>query len=165
MRPLLFLDFDDVICLNRPYGGYDVASSERPPDLWKKLWHLPAVALLEEVVTSSRAHVVLTTSWLMLLQLEEAKTLFRLTDQSWLADALHEQGEALPVRGGTRLQAIDNWLAVHRRREPYAIVDDTLSGTGLTGSGHDREGRVVLCDVEVGLQPHHVLRLNHALSA
>jgi hypothetical protein len=60
MRPVLFLDFDDVICLNRPYGGYDIAAPERPADLWEKLWHTPAVAVLESVVAELQPHVVPT---------------------------------------------------------------------------------------------------------
>jgi hypothetical protein len=165
MRPFLFLDFDDVICLNRPYGGYDVAARERPQDLWEKLWHAPAVALLEGVVTELHPHVVLTTSWLQFLQLEEAKALFEQTRMPWLADAIHPDGEALQGRGWTRLQAVDAWLAAHWQKEPYAIVDDTLSGTGLVGSQHDRAGRLVLCDVDVGLQPHHIPTLRRALTA
>jgi len=164
MRPLLFLDFDDVICLNRPYGGYDIASPERPEDLWEKLWHAPAMALLEGLVKELQPHVVLTTSWLRFLQLANAKELFHQTRTPWLADAIRADGEALQSRGWTRLEAVDAWLARHWRNEPYAILDDTLSGTGLAGSSHDRAGRVVLCQVEVGLQPHHLPLLRRALT-
>lgn len=44
--PLLFLDFDDVICVNAPYGGYDVlaaATGTAPADLWERLWHPPTI--------------------------------------------------------------------------------------------------------------------------
>jgi hypothetical protein len=73
-------------------------------------------------------------------------------------------GEALQSRGWTRLDAVDAWLAAHWRKEPYAIVDDTLSGTGLVGSSHDRAGRLVLCQVDVGLEPHHLPVLRRALT-
>jgi hypothetical protein len=162
--PLLFLDLDDVIFLNRPYGGYDLAAKDHPSDLWERLWHRPALDLLEGVIASHQPRVVLTTSWLRFLQLDEAKVLFQRSGAPWLAEALHPRGEALQARGWTRLQAIDGWLDAHRVSEPYAILDDALSGTGLAGSRHDKERRVVLCDVEVGLQPHHVPRLIRALS-
>lgn len=165
MNPLLFLDFDDVICLNRPYGGYDVAVGDGPADLWERLWHRPAIELLQGVVTAMRPRVVLTTSWLRFLQLDAAKDLFDRTGIDWLGQALHPQGEALQMSGRTRLEAINDWLRIHHRGEPYAIVDDHLSGTGLKGSSHDKAGRVILCEVNMGLQPHHIDRLYQALGA
>lgn len=33
LRPIIFLDFDDVICLNKHYGGFDVFSPDPPEDL------------------------------------------------------------------------------------------------------------------------------------
>jgi hypothetical protein len=164
MRPLLFLDFDDVICINVPYGGYDVASREQPADLWERLWHPPAMAVLQDVFTARQPQVVLTTSWLRFLQLGDAKALFHRTGVPWLAEALHPQGEALQARGWTRLQAVDAWLAAHWNQQPYVIVDDVLSGTGLAGSRHDRAGRVLLCEINMGLQVHHALHLKSALS-
>lgn len=37
-RPLVFLDFDDVICINKPYGGRDILESEAntPANLWER---------------------------------------------------------------------------------------------------------------------------------
>lgn len=163
MSPLLFLDFDDVICLNRPYGGYDLAAPDKPTDLYERLWHAPALGLLRTVIHEHRPEVVLTTSWLRFLVLEDAKVLFHRTGAPWLAEALHPAGEALPQPGWTRLQAIDAWLEQHRAEQPYAILDDALSGTGLAGSFHDRAGRLVLCEVEVGLVPAHLEQLRRAL--
>lgn len=74
-------------------------------------------------------------------------------------------GEALPLPGGTRLQAIDTWLERHGSDQPYGILDDALSGSGLAGSRHDRAGRLVLCEVDVGLLPVHLPQLRRALQA
>lgn len=161
--PLLLLDIDDVICLNTPYGGYDVLAREHSADLWSRLWHPPAMALLCELVQATQAQVVLTTSWLRFLQLDAMAELFRRTGVGILADALHPNGEVLPLRGQTRLQAIEAWLQHHGVQQRYAILDDHLSGTGLSGSRHDRAGRVVLCEVDVGLQAHHIPQLERAL--
>lgn len=165
MSALLFLDFDDVICLNRPYGGYDLAAPDKPADLYERLWHAPALGVLRGLVQEHQPQVVLTTSWLRFLLLNEAKVLFHRTGASWLAEALHPAGEALPQPGWTRLQAIDAWLAQQEAGQPYAIIDDALSGTGLAGSSHDRAGRVVLCEVHVGLLPTHLAQLQRALQA
>ncbi|NMM14932.1 MAG: hypothetical protein HHJ17_15535 [Rhodoferax sp.] len=51
-RPLLFLDFDDVICLTKPYGGHDVIQSsiEAPTDLWERLWNPPSIKVLRNIL-------------------------------------------------------------------------------------------------------------------
>lgn len=164
-RGILFLDFDDVICLNSPYGGYDVATTPWPQDLLGRLWHRPAMAALESVIDCAHPQVVVTSSWLRIMQLNAIGALLRASEAAWLADALHKSGEALQASGKSRLDAVDAWLAANHRGEPYVVLDDTLSGTGLLGSVHDRRGRVVLCDVDVGLLPAHAPRLRGALSA
>lgn len=56
MSPVLFLDFDDVICLNNPYGGYDALTAlaeaaragtplSADDDLWSKLFDSKRVAI------------------------------------------------------------------------------------------------------------------------
>lgn len=164
MRPVLLADLDDVLCLNRPYGGYDVAQKTWPDDLVLRLWHRPALDVLEPLVTEFQPHVVVTSSWLRLMTLERLAKLFRLSGVPWLAEALHTEGEALQARGQTRLDAIDAWLAAHHDDQPYAILDDALSGTGLAGSRHDLAGRLVMCEVEVGLLPTHAERVRWALA-
>lgn len=54
-----------------------------------RLWHAPALDLLQAVIQEHRPAVVLTTSWLRFLVLEDAKVLFHRTGASWLAEALH----------------------------------------------------------------------------
>lgn len=163
--PLLLLDIDDVICLNRPYGGYDVALRPWPQDLLALLWHRPALDTLQSVLAATGARVAVTSSWLRVMPLDSIADVFRLSGAPWLAHALHPEGEVLQDSGQTRLQAIDRWLAEHHAGEPYAVLDDTLSGTGLAGSVHDLTGRLVLCDVEVGLLAEHAPRLVAALTA
>lgn len=163
MTPLLFLDFDDVLCLNNPYGGYDVAVRPWPSDLLDRLWHRPALDTLQAVLDMCRPQVVVTSSWLRIMMLPSIGGLLRISGAPWLADALHPVGEAVQMQGQTRLDAIDAWLLAHHRGEAYAVVDDGLSGTGLAGSLHDRRGRLVLCDVGVGLLREHSAPLVAAL--
>lgn len=163
MKPLLLLDLDDVLCLNNPYGAYDVAQKTWPDDLMSRLWHRPALAVLEPLVAEFKPQVVITSSWLRLMLLQSIETLFRASGAPWLADALHPEGEALQGFGKSRLDAVDSWLAAHPGGEPYVVLDDVLSGTGLSGSRHDRAGRLVLCDVNVGLLPKHAEQIRWAL--
>ena len=163
MRPLLFLDIDDVLYLNRPYGGYDVAQKAWPDDLAHRLWHRPALDVLERLVAEFQPQVVVTSSWLGFMLLASIESLFRSTGAPWLADVLHPEGEALQMRGASRFDAIEAWLAVHHAGQPYAILDDAWSGTGLVGSRHDRAGRLVMCEVDVGLQDSHTEHIRRAL--
>lgn len=164
MHPILFVDFDDVLCLNRPYGGYDVAQKLWPDDLVFRLWHRPALDVLEPLVAELQPQVVVSSSWLRLMTLASIDSLFRVTGVPWLAEVLHPEGEAVQNRGQTRLNAIDAWLAVHHAKQPYAILDDVLSGTGLAGSRHDRAGRLTMCKVNMGLQKAHAKRIRRALT-
>lgn len=166
LRPLLFLDFDDVICLNNPYGGFDVAmaSKELPDDLWSKLWHAPAVAALLEVIDINKPRVVVTSSWLQFLDHEGLLKLLEITGLREIAQSLHPAWEAPQARGQSRHDAIMQWLNQHHVGEPFVILDDFLSGTGLAASQLERDGRVVLCEVNVGLTAADVEKANRSLA-
>lgn len=150
-RPLLFLDFDDVICLSEPYGGYDVFQSDRPADLWERFRAQETLVILREVVEKFNPQIVITTSWLRLMEREGFDKLFALTGLDWLANRLHEAWEAPQLHGMTRADAIEKWLAARYRGEPLVVLDDDYSGTGLRKSKLYRAGRVVMCEVKRGL--------------
>jgi hypothetical protein len=50
MRPLIFLDIDDVLCINSPYGGFEVIAPDRAVDLWERLFHKPAIDTLLQII-------------------------------------------------------------------------------------------------------------------
>jgi hypothetical protein len=162
-RPLLFLDFDDVICVNALYGGYDVLAPNPPVDLYEKLWHPPAVQTLLAIIDEHKPAVVVTTSWLKLMDREGFEALFRRTGLLAVADSLHTAWET-PAGPGSRLEAIERWLAVHHAGEPLVVLDDARSGTGLPGSWLDRAGCVVLCEENVGLHIGHLPAVRAALT-
>ena len=161
----MFLDFDDVLCLNEPYGGHDLyrARADWPADLFEKLWHPPAVQALLQVVDEYAPQVVITTSWLRLLEREGFVELFQRTGLSALADALHEAWDAPQDFGRTRHQAIERWLFAHYESQPLLILDDEFSGTGLLGSKLHKAGCVVLCKADVGLHAGHLPAVRAAL--
>ncbi len=154
-QPLVFLDLDDVICLNDPYGGYDVLV-QSPADLLEKLFARDATEILLGVIREHQPRIVLTTSWVRLLERSRLEKLFLVCGLGAVVERLHEECEAPQKSGESRLKAIDRWLAQHHRGERYVVLDDHLSGTGLAGSHIDKAGRLVLCDVGVGLQPSHL---------
>lgn len=165
-RPLLFLDLDDVLCLKKPYSGFDVfqAPAERPADLWERLWHPPAVQTLLSIVEEHRPEVVITSSWLRLLEQCGFVGLFQQTGLGVIAAALHAAWEAPQDRGCTRYQAIEKWLHVNYEGQPLVVLDDEQSGTGLRDSRLDRAGCVVLCEVGVGMHAGHLPVVRSALS-
>jgi hypothetical protein len=164
--PVIFLDFDDVLCLNNPYGGYDVARSayEAPADLWEKLFHRPSVDVLLDIVREHEPQVVVTTSWLRFLDREGMESLLARTRLAFLNTTLHEHWDAPQMRQETRLSAIERWLASHHRGEPFVVLDDSLSGTGLAGSHLDKNGHVVWCAEGVGLTSAHIDQVRRALA-
>ena len=164
-RPLVFLDIDDVLCLSDPYGGYDVFSTEQQPlDLWERLWHPPAVQTLLAIVEEHHPRIVITSSWLRLMNREGFIDAFRRTGLAAIADALHESWEAPQLSGATRLSAIEAWLHAQYRGEPLVVLDDALSGTGLRGSRLEKAGCVILCETGEGLHAGHLGAIRKALN-
>jgi len=169
IRPLLFLDFDDVIWVDDgtcegKYGGYDAIGSNPPADLWENLFHAPAVAVLSKVSDEFSPAFVITTSWLQFVHPEGMVQILQRSGLAFVANNLHAEPEAPFTRGRTRADAITAWLAANHRGEPYVILDDTLSGTGLDEPAWRQSGRVVLCDVNVGLLPDHFPAIRKALT-
>ena len=163
--PLVFLDVDDVLCLNDPYGGMDVISPRPPADLHRRLFHRPAVEALCAIVEEHRPVVVMTTSWIRILDRGDFEDLFARTGLASVARALHPTAWQAPAGPGqTRLQAIEAWLAKHHRGEALVVLDDTFSGTGLAGSRLDAAGRVILCELQVGLHAGHLDVVRRALA-
>lgn len=163
IRPLIFLDLDDVLCLNTPYGGHDLLRRRYPNDFWEKLFSKEATSVLLKLIREHDPSIVLTTSWLRLLERPGFDRLFRATGLGAVADRLHESWDAPQNREMSRLQAIESWLQRHHLGESFAVLDDHLSGTGLAGSKIDKAQRVVLCEVGVGLVTAHENRIRKAL--
>jgi hypothetical protein len=136
---------------------------DKPADLWEKLFHPLAVATLPELVDEVDPRIM-TTSWARFIEHQGFVDVFDKTRLSAVAARMHERGVAEPLHGATRRDAIDRWMAQHFRGEPYAILDDKASGTGLEESRHDKAHRVAWCEVDVGLHRGHLPLLMRALT-
>lgn len=161
---LVFLDFDDVICLNAPYGAYDLLAPNLPDDLWARLFHEPAVRTLEVIVSEFDPQVVITTSWLRFLERAAIERVLAKCGMGFVAERLHDAWEAPAVFGKSRFQVIEAWLQRNHLGEPFVVLDDALSGTGLSGSRWHKQGRVVLCSVDEGLHGGHLDQVRRALA-
>jgi hypothetical protein len=163
MTGLLFLDIDDIVCLNRPYGAYDVMTTDVSAEVYEQLMHAPAVDVLLAALAEHRPRVVMTSSWIRFIDRERLADVFQLSGLGEVVDSLHDAWEAPQASRATRAQAIELWLSQHHAGERFAILDDDLSGTGLRGSAFDAAGRVVWCERDVGLLPAHLPLIRRAL--
>jgi hypothetical protein len=155
LRALLLLDIDDVLCLSEPYGGYHARGalsrpSDEPKDIWKQLFHAEAVRALQELVMECRPQIVLTSSWLAIMDREHFVEVFRRTGLEAVADALHAHWDAPADLGVSRHAAISRWLEAHHRGEPLLILDDMQSGESLVDSEWHAAGHQILCEVDRG---------------
>jgi len=169
VRPVLFLDLDDTLCLNTPYGGVHAQHVVRvpdsaPSDFYECLFAPGAVAVMNTLLEEFQPSIVLTTSWLALLQREHFIEIFCRTGLRKVANALHAHWDAPGNRGTSRAEAIDAWLArYHEEGQPILILDDVSSGESLIGSFHASCGRAVLCEVDQGLNDGHLSLARRAL--
>ncbi len=175
-RPLLFLDIDDVVCLNRIYSGYDVIRAvsgdhPHPDDVYRGVFDPSACAVLKEVHEAMNGDLryVISSTWREAFTLEQLRDVFGRTGLEFVADALHEAW-CTPIQSerGERAEDIRIWMNAFHRGEPFAILDDTYSGVSLKPAlvpeaGHPFRGRVVLCEEAVGLLPEHKETLLNAL--
>lgn len=166
-RPLLLLDLDDTLCLKEKYDGMDVhramhQPADAPEDLYARVFATEAVETLNLLLEEFRPEVVLTTSWLNLLQRHHFVELFRRAGLPHAADGLHRHWDAPADHGVSRVGAIDEWLARHHEGQPILILDDVNSGESLLDSFHADTGRAVLCD---GVRGFHRGHLDTARSA
>ena len=181
MIPIVFLDMDDVLCLNDPYTGFDALDAlrgrhESEDEVLAQLFAPAAVAALTQVHErmQGRVRYVISSTWREFFQFEEFCDVLRHGGLGFVADGFHPGagGEAWctpPGMGSTeRVAEISNWLLLHHRREPFAIIDDETSGASLGQAIRDPRhlchDRIVLCDPKTGLHAGHVERVVQMLS-
>ena len=184
--PVIFLDIDDVICINSPCGGFHAIAAVNgrhvnPAWVYQRLFEPGAVSALKQVHDEMGAAVryVISSTWRESFSREQLEVVFRRTGLGFVADRLLE-GEKwrTPPKFGRsrRIDEIAQWLDHHHQGEPFAVLDDTHSGASLMPTvqppmlpsnvpaprhssqtaPHLLAGRVVLCDENVGLTSDHV---------
>jgi hypothetical protein len=172
---ILFLDIDDVLCLNKTYGGCDVILALQgvhplPDAVFREVFDQGACEVLASVhnAMGSGLQYVISSTWREALDCEQMREVFRRAGLGFVGRALHTRWctPARPERG-RRAEDIAAWLDAWHAGEPFAIVDDAYSGPSLapalTQPTHPFHGRVVLCDENVGLLQKHADTLLQAL--
>ena len=177
MSSILFLDFDDVICLNNPFGGYDVltafaaANRNNTPlntedELWHKLFDAKAAEHLRAIHAEFAPLYVLSTSWRWFFERAAFEQTLELGGLGFIAKHLHQDWSTPQIsRQAHRAVEIKTWLAAHPDcANTWVAVDDALSGTGFASWPQSSRQYVVLCQENTGLQEPEYRKLRHALS-
>ena len=166
--PIVFLDIDDVLCLNNPYGGSDAleALNGRHADadtVLREIFAAGPKRVLESLHErmGGRLRYVISSSWRQAFSRQQIEHVFRSAHIGFVAASLHAKWET-PGSSRTmgRIEEIESWLRDHHQGEPFVVVDDDYSCTTLArideGSTHALAERVVLCTVGVGLTAEHL---------
>ena len=155
---ILFLDFDDVICLNQPYGGHDVFHRRNAPaDLWEKLFSPPCIEQLRAIHDAHHPWYVLSTSWVVYADRPGFDRILTRAGLPFVASSLHADWCVSQGASESRADAIRHWLDTHEESS-FLILDDEASGTGLRNWPE-----AILCRVNEGLTPEHVSRAHSVL--
>lgn len=166
-RPVLFLDFDDVLCLNNHFGGYDVISAlsqvqkgsgkvQDFEELWGKLFASEACALLRKLHDEFKPIYVLSTSWRLFMNGSALDSVLMNTGLEFVARNLHQDWQTPNfLTQQTRVREIGSWLGRNPDHESsWVVLDDERSGTGYGDDYPIQENLpfIVLCKENCGLQ-------------
>ena len=175
LPPIVFLDIDDVLCLNDPSGGSDALEAVRgrhadPDTVLREIFAAGPKRVLESLheQMGRRLRYVISSSWRQAFSREQIAHIFRSADLGFVATGLHENWETPSgLRITSRIEEIESWVRQHHRGEPFIVLDDDYSCSTPAvfddGSPHPLADRVVLCTVGVGLTPAHLSIIVDAL--
>jgi hypothetical protein len=173
--PIVFLDIDDVLCLNNPYGGADALEAVQgrhaePDRVLREVFCAEAMRVLETLHADmgGKLRYVISSSWRRAFSREQIERIFVTAGLDFVVASLHEQWETpRKLWPAERIEEIQSWLQRHHRGEPFVILDDEYSGGSLLAAygdlDHPMAERVVLCELEVGLTAEHLPIILNAL--
>jgi hypothetical protein len=150
-RPLVFLDMDDVLCLDDVHhSGQMLKIFEQKiqdyPEMWERLVDASAAENLRQLHAEFKPVYVISSSWATYLDREKMCEALTRTKLQFVVENLHAEWRTPRALSSSRRDEIDWWLEAHREpRQPFIIIDDSCSGTGLAHSPLALDGHVVLC--------------------
>jgi len=166
--PIVFLDIDDVLCLNDPYGGTDALEAVNgrhadPDTVLREIFAARPKRVLESLheQMQGRLRYVISSSWRQAFSREQIERIFRSANLGFVAVGLHEQWKTpRGLRITSRIEEIESWLRQYHRGEPFIVLDDDYSCSTLDGFDeglpHPLTDRVLLCTVGTGLTDEHL---------
>lgn len=170
-RPLVFLDIDDVLCVDRTLNTRQVSAAlagdvtVNADEVWKHIFHAAAVENLRQLHAEYGPDYVVSSSWTLHLSREQLCATFQLTGLDFVAENLHQFWCCPRDEGSCRLWEIEAWLDTHlpKGAMPFVIIDDVISGGSLVGS--DLETHTVFCNASAGFMYPQLQAARKILSA
>ena len=157
MKPIVFLDFDDVIAIDPVHTGSRVLDAyvrhlhNEITELWSGVFDTTLVRNLLVLHEEFKPSYVISSSWATHLDRVQMVEVLERTGLAFVSESLNEHW--CTPRGDVtgRLSEIEAWLELHAPLlEPaYVILDDHVSGGSVSGSW--LEERAVLCNAWHGL--------------
>lgn len=151
VRPIIFLDMDDVLCLSDQFGSREMLKiiqqeiSDRP-ELWAGLVDAEAAVNLYELHTEFMPWYVISSSWATYLDHNQMCQALTRTKLQFVVDNLHAEWRTPRALSSSRRDEIEWWLDAHYEPgQPFLVIDDSYSGTRLAHSPLALNGHVVLC--------------------
>lgn len=151
VRPIVFLDMDDVLCLSDQFGSREmlkIIQEEAPdrPELWTGLVDAEAAVNLYELHKEFLPWYVVSSSWATYLDQGQMCQALTRTKLQFVVDNLHAEWRTPRALSSSRRDEITWWLdAHHEPGQPFLVIDDSYSGTGLAHSPLALNGHVLLC--------------------
>lgn len=154
--PIVFLDFDDVLCVHREHNSTQVLEAFRNttlddvPNLWENIFHYSARTNLRALHDEFSPRYVISSTWASFLDQAQISETLRRTGIEFVAEYMHTHWRTPREKGSNRYTEIKHWIDAHSLDSSvsYVILDDKLSGESIPGS--QIEERAVLCDAWVG---------------
>jgi len=150
-RPLVFLDMDDVLCLDDVHHSGQMLKIFKQtipdyPEIWERLVDAGAAENLRQLHAEFKPVYVISSSWATYLGRETMCQALTRTQLQFVVENLHEEWRTPRALSSSRRDEIQWWLDAHREpRQPFIIIDDNWSGTGLARSPLALDGHVILC--------------------
>lgn len=157
MKPLVFLDIDDVLCVHRTLNTRQVLAALAGDEtvdataVWQQIFHASARENLLQLHDEFQPLYVISSSWVLHLNREQLCQVFRLTGLEFVADNLHKHWQTPRDAGNSyRLVEIEDWLDAYDlvAPVPFLVIDDEVSGQSLIAS--HIEDHCVLCEAWKG---------------
>lgn len=152
MKPLVFLDFDDVIAIHPDYTSGVVVAALRSGnphlaiELWANVFHQELRANLARLHHEFEPNYVISSTWSTYLSRDEIQEALMRGGLGFVAASLHSNWRSATEVGSYRVTDIAAWLRTNGAAQPfgYVILDDLSSGRTLVDSA--LEPYTVFCD-------------------
>lgn len=171
VRPILFLDMDDVLCVDSRYSSIQVIDAfnnhgRKNIELWANLINPEARTNLAELHREFFPQYVISSSWSCNINQQQMKDVFERTDLEFIASNLHKDWTTPKGSGSSRVNEITSWITTHKNpKRLILILDDFESGWALKGSSLDNAGMIVFCEKFIGFTTERLLEAQKKLRA